>query len=151
MKHRLCAVLLLAVLLLAGCAKNGFGGLQDGYYSAEAAELDEYGWKEFVTILVSDGKIITVEYNARNASGFMKSWDMAYMRAMRDPCGTYPNKYTREYANALIQVQTPNEVDIIAGATHSHSTFQHLARAAILQAEAGDPELALVHFPKTES
>ena len=124
--------------------------MQDGYYSAEAAELDEHGWIEFVTILVSNGEIITVEYNAKNASGLIKSWDMAYMRAMRDPCGTYPNQYTREYGNALLKTQNPDEVDVIAGATHSHSTFQQLVRAAMLQAETGDPELVLVYFPQHE-
>ena len=42
-----------------------------------------------------------MEYNAENASGFIKSWDNAYMQTMLHAQGTYPNEYTRSYANQL--------------------------------------------------
>ncbi len=67
---------LLLVFLLAGCGKTE--GLQDGYYTAQASEY-HFGWKEYVTIIVKGGRIVSVEYNAENASGFIKSWDNAYM------------------------------------------------------------------------
>ena len=57
-----------------------------------------HGWKEYITILVKGGSIVSVEYNAENASGFIKSWDNAYMQNMLHSNGTYPNEYTRYYA-----------------------------------------------------
>ena len=134
--------LLLPALLLCACADSG--GMKDGFYTAEAAEFDEHGWKEYITIYVSAGDIITVDYNAKNASGFIKSWDMAYMRTMNETDGTYPNEYTREYSEALLFSQNPDSVAVIAGATHSHKSFQQLARAAMAQARAGDKNVVFV-------
>lgn len=143
------AALLLAALLLAlflGACQSGGDGMKDGYYAAEAAEYDEYGWKEYITIHVSGDTIVTVDYNAKNASGFIKSWDMEYMRVMSETDGTYPNKYTREYAEALLNRQDPDKVDAIAGATTSHSNFQLLAKAAMAQAHAGDENVKYVEL-----
>ena len=94
--------LMLTASLLAACGTGT--GLQDGYYTAQAAEFS-HGWKEYITILVRDGSIISVEYNAENASGFIKSWDNAYMQTMLHAQGTYPNEYTRYYANQLLEGQ----------------------------------------------
>ena len=69
---RIAAVLLSTLLtasLLSACGSQT--KLQDGYYTAQASEFS-HGWKEYITILVTDGSIISVEYNAENASGFVK-------------------------------------------------------------------------------
>ena len=82
--------LLLAVSLTACGSETA---LQDGYYTAQAAEYS-HGWKEYITIMVKGGSIVSVEYNAENPSGFIKSWDNAYMQNMLHTSGTYPNEYT---------------------------------------------------------
>ena len=133
--------LLLTVPLLAGCGSQA--GLQDGYYTAQAAEFS-HGWKEFITILVKDGSIVSVEYNAENASGFIKSWDNAYMQTMLHSNGTYPNEYTRNYANQLLEGQGQGSIDAITGATSSHASFQILAQAVLEQARKGDSSIAVV-------
>ena len=92
--------LLLTASLLTACGNQT--GLQDGYYTAQVSEFS-HGWKEYITILVKGGSIVSVEYNAENASGFIKSWDTAYMQTMRQGVGTYPNEYTRYYANQLLE------------------------------------------------
>ena len=107
---------LLLVFLLAGCGKTE--GLQDGYYTAQASEY-HFGWKEYVTIIVKGGRIVSVEYNAENASGFIKSWDNAYMQTMLHSNGTYPNEYTRYYAGQLLEGQGEDEIDALSGATSS--------------------------------
>ena len=132
-------------MLLSAC-DHRTAELADGFYTAEAAVFDEHGWKEYITIYVYANSIVTVEYNAKNASGFIKSWDMEYMRTMNAVDGTYPNRYTREYAEALLLRQTPEQVDAISGATHSYVTFLQLAEAAIAQARAGDANVAFVEF-----
>jgi major membrane immunogen (membrane-anchored lipoprotein) len=118
--------------------------LRDGYYSAEAAGFDDHGWKEFVTISVNGGRIMAVEYNAKNPSGFIKSWDMDYMRVMNAQDGTYPNEYTRIYAERLIAGQDVSGVDALSGATNSHGSFKRLAGKAIENSRAGDTSVSII-------
>ena len=125
------AILALLAMLFAGCGKTE--GLQDGYYTAQASEYS-HGWKEYVTIMVKGGSIVSVEYNAENASGFIKSWDNAYMQTMLHVQGTYPNEYTRYYAAQLLEGQGEGEIDALSGATSSYDSFQKLAAAVIEQA-----------------
>ena len=132
---------LLLVFLLAGCGKTE--GLQDGYYTAQASEY-HFGWKEYVTIIVKGGRIVSVEYNAEKASGFIKSWDNANMQTMLHSNGTYPNEYTRYYAGQLLEGQGEDEIDALSGATSSYGSFQKLEAAVLEQAKKGDSSIALV-------
>ncbi len=133
--------LLSMVSLLTAC--GGQAELQDGYYTAQAAEFN-FGWKEYITILVKGGNIISVEYNAENASGFIKSWDNAYMQTMLHTNGTYPNEYTRYYASQLLEGQGEGGIDAISGASSSHKTFQMLEQAVLEQARKGDSSIVIV-------
>jgi major membrane immunogen (membrane-anchored lipoprotein) len=119
------------------------GELNDGYYTAECARYHR-GWKEFLTIYVNNGKVTTVEYNARDASGFIKSWDMDYMRVMNETDGNYPSKYTRIYAGEMLNKQDYSKIDAMSGATESLKSFQLLAEAVIERARAGDKRVAFV-------
>lgn len=132
--------------IFSGCVLQRSDMMKDGYYTAVAAEFDEHGWKEYITIYVSGGTIVTTDYNAKNASGFIKSWDMEYMRVMNHVSGTYPNEYTRLYAEALMNTQNAQQVDAITGATHSYHTFVQLADAAIAQARSGDKSVCFVEI-----
>ena len=136
----LVALLLMAPLMTA-CGNQE--GLQDGYYTAQASEFS-HGWKEYITILVKGGSIVSVEYNAENASGFIKSWDNAYMQNMLHSNGTYPNEYTRYYANQLLEGQGEGGIDAITGATSSYGSFQILAQAVLEQARMGDSSIVFV-------
>lgn len=137
------ALLACTVLFLSSCQQVG-SALQDGYYTAEMAEFDEKGWKEYVTIGISGGEIVTVEFNAKNASGLIKAWDMAYMRRMNAAKGTYPTRYTRTYAASLIRSQSPNQIDAVAGASVSGWNFSSLISAALDNAKTGNRAVALV-------
>jgi major membrane immunogen (membrane-anchored lipoprotein) len=129
--------------LFSACQKDPLS-LSDGYYTAEAEKFDKNGWKEFVTIYINNNKIVTVEYNARNASGFVKSWDMDYMRIMNATSGSYPNQYTRFYAVALVNRQDPSRIDVLTGASDSYHYFLELVDAAIAKARTGDKNAAFV-------
>jgi len=135
------AGMLLLVSLLTACGSRT--QLQDGYYTAQMSEFS-HGWKEYITILVKGGSIISVEYNAENASGFIKSWDNAYMQNMLHVNGTYPNEYTRYYAGQLLEGQGKGGIDAISGASSSHGTFQALAQAVLEQARKGDSSIVFV-------
>ena len=93
--------ILLLCILLNGCGSNK---MKDGYYTAEMSQYS-HGWKEYVCILVKNDKIISAEFNAKDESGFIKAWDNEYMRNMGTVENTYPNKYTREYVQQLIDGQ----------------------------------------------
>lgn len=140
---RILALLLSLLLLVPALTACGGGGLQDGYYTAQAAEFS-HGWKEYITIMVKGGSIVSVEYNAENASGFIKSWDNAYMQTMLHSNGTYPNEYTRYYAGQLLEGQGETQIDALSGATSSHGSFQKLQAAVIEQAMQGDSSIAIV-------
>ena len=143
--RRMIAMLLgltLTASLLTAC--GGQPKLQDGYYTAQMSEFS-HGWKEYITILVKGGSILSVEYNAENASGFIKSWDNAYMQTMLHSNGTYPNEYTRYYANQLLEGQGEGSIDAITGASSSHKTFQMLAQAVLEQARNGDSSIVIVN------
>lgn len=133
---------LLMVGTLMGCG-NEKTALQDGYYTAQAMEYS-HGWKEYITILVKGGSIISVEYNAENASGFIKSWDNAYMQKMFHSTGTYPNQYTRYYAGQLLEGQGKEGIDALSGASSSCGSFQKLMAAVLEQAGKGDSSIVFV-------
>ena len=124
-------------------ACGGKAGLQDGYYTAQAAQYS-HGWKEYITIMVKGGNIVSVEYNAENPSGFIKSWDNSYMQAMLHSSGTYPNEYTRFYASQLLEGQGEKDIDALTGATSSYGSFQKLSAAVLEQARQGDSGIAIV-------
>ena len=143
MKRIASIVLALLVTGFLTACGSGQAGLQDGYYTAQAAEYS-HGWKEYITILVKGGSIVSVEYNAENASGFIKSWDNAYMQTMLHSNGTYPNEYTRYYANQLLEGQGEGSIDALSGASSSHGSFQLLAKAVLEQARLGDSSIVFV-------
>lgn len=143
MKRIAGIILTLFVMGFLTACGNGQAGLQDGYYTAQAAEYS-HGWREYITIMVKDGSIVSVEYNAENASGFIKSWDTAYMQMMLDGTGTYPNQYTRYYAGQLLEKQREGEIDALTGATSSYGSFQKLMAAVMEQAEKGDSSIVFV-------
>ncbi len=140
-KAFLFGYIIILCFFASGCSDEKT--LKDGYYTAEM-ENYSFGWKEFVTITVKNNKIEAVEYNARNSSGFIKSWDNAYMRNMNGISGTYPNKYTREYANQLFEKQNYESIDTISGATSSGENFKLLAKAVTEQAQKGDSSVIYV-------
>ncbi|MCI8483775.1 MAG: FMN-binding protein [Lachnospiraceae bacterium] len=146
MKKKMISLsVLIFVILLSGCGNK----LKDGYYTAEMSEFS-HGWKEYVCIQVKDDIIVSAEFNAKDESGFIKAWDNEYMRNMGSVEGTYPNKYTREYVQQLIDGQKDTKVDILTGATNSGGNFTKLVEAAMEQARKGDSTTVSVEGEESE-
>lgn len=131
----------LSLLVLSGCSIGN--KMKDGYYTAEMSDFS-HGWKEYVCILVKNDRIVSAEFNAKDASGFIKAWDNEYMRNMGTVNGTYPNKYTREYVQQLMSGQKETKVDTVTGATNSGENFEKLIAAVIKQAKKGNSSTAIV-------
>lgn len=135
---------ILVCMLVSGCGgQQEKAKYKDGYYTAMMEEY-EFGWKEYVTVCVMDNKIVSVEFNAKNESGFIKAWDNAYMKQMFPAMGTYPNRYTRYYAAEFLAKQETEGIDMMAGASHSGGNFHKLAAAVLECAKKGDTEIAIV-------
>lgn len=148
-KIRIFVVALLTVWALTACGEDATA-LKDGYYTAQAAEY-VHGWREYITIMVKGGSIVSVEYNAENSSGFIKSWDNAYMQMMFHAKGTYPNEYTRYYAGQLLEGQGEEAIDALTGATTSYGSFQKLITAVLEQARKGDSSITFVNTTDGDS
>lgn len=140
---RILRLTLLVLMMVPLVACGNKTELQDGYYTAQAAQFS-HGWKEYITIMVKGGTIVSVEYNAENPSGFIKSWDNAYMQNMLHVTSTYPNAYTRFYASQLLDDQNGDSIDALSGASSSHVSFQMLAAAVLEQARKGDSSIVIV-------
>jgi major membrane immunogen (membrane-anchored lipoprotein) len=134
---------MLLAFLLAGCSSQD-EKMRNGYYSAEAVGYDADGWKEFITLYVSNNSLVTVEYNARNICGFIQSWDLSYQRRVKAETGMYPGEYWRVYADELRTRQNPDEVVAVRGVERQHKVFLLLAKAAIAQAKTQDKNIAFV-------
>ncbi len=139
-KKKIMVPVLVIGMLLAGC---GNAKMKDGYYTAEMSGFS-HGWREYVCIQVKDDTIVSAEFNAKDESGFIKAWDNEYMRNMGTVHKTYPNKYTREYVQQLMEGQNDTKVDTITGATNSGDNFKKLVAAVIEQAQKGDSTTVFV-------
>jgi len=143
----LAALALALALFPAACDPEpppGTTGLKDGYYTAETVTFDDQGWKEYLTIYVFNGRIVSAEYDSRNSRGFLRSWDMADKRRSTLATGTNQSRYSREYAAALLNRQDPAQIAPVPGASQVLPNFQRLAEEALKQARAGDPGVAFV-------
>lgn len=134
-------VVLLVIAVLAGYRSRHT--VKDGYYTAEMADFSN-GWKEYLRIQVKKGTIVSAEFNAKNTSGFIKAWDNSYMKNMSSIQETYPNKYTREYVQQLMNDQRDVQVDTVTGASHSGENFKKLVEAVLDQAKKGDSRTKIV-------
>jgi major membrane immunogen (membrane-anchored lipoprotein) len=140
----LISVSFLIVIISCVSCVNSSSRLKDGYYTAESSDYDEYGWKSFMTICVNNGIISQVEFNAKDIGGFIKSWDMEYMRVMSAESGTYPNEYSRFYSSQFMEDQNVDSIDVLTGATDSREHFIWLARAILENARNGVTSVAVV-------
>lgn len=139
MKKYFCMMLIVMTLLISGCGSK----MKDGFYTAEMSDYS-FGWKEYLCILVKDGDIVYAEFNAKDPSGYIKSWDNAYVENMGTLSGTYPNEYTRYYVAELIESQNSEDIDTLTGATTSGSNFTRLAAAVTKQAVRGKSTTIIV-------
>ena len=146
MRFFVALFLLSFFFLLSSCSEKEIE-LHEGYYAAEMDSFDDQGWKAFVSLYVASGKIINVEFDAKNEAGFLKSWDMDNIRWMKASKKMYPNKYMRAYSIALLNWQDPDKIHPLAGAEKYCDIFKLLAKAAMGQSRQGNKDIVKVGYP----
>jgi major membrane immunogen (membrane-anchored lipoprotein) len=103
----------------------------DGTYRVEADAYDEYGWKPFVELEISDHNITGVNFDSVNEEGKLKSDDAEYRKNMEAVTKTYPQKYQEELEQKLLDKQVISLVDAVTGATTSSTNFTALVEYAL--------------------
>ncbi len=133
----LAAIAVMGVATSCGSKNEGF---KDGSYRAEMKDFDDHGWKDYVNVTVADGKITEVESDSLNSEdGHKKSEDEAYKEAyIGAGFETYPAATSEKLESGLIEKQDINQVDTVAGATHSSDTFKKLVKALEENMKKGD-------------
>lgn len=138
----LCALLICAGL--AGCAGSG-KALVDGTYHAEFADYDEYGYKDYIDVVIAGGIVVSFEADAiSEADGSKKSESEDYRARMESISGSYPEKYYRDFANQYLSTGSADEIDIVAGATITTNSLIKLVRAVEQAARKGNTDPIIV-------
>ncbi len=144
---------LLIAMALGGCSGNGSEELKDGTYRAEMKN-ESHGYRDYVEITVANGKIDAVVFDAVTSDGKKKSQDEAYKKAMMEGnknAGvpeTYPADYTKKLTQQLVEKQSIDQVDAVAGATTSSNDFKTLVSALMKQIERGKTQTVVVDNPQ---
>ena len=110
--------------------------LKDGTYSAVFSHVDGHGWKPFLTVTVTGGKITAADFDYVNPKGELKSKNAGYEAAMKKVKGLGPAEYAPQF-DAKILAKQNFPVDGIAGATQASTNVNILGAAVLEAARAG--------------
>lgn len=134
------------LLLLSSCGViSQSGTYQNGVYRAEFEGYDSYGYRDFIEVTVQDGTVTAIVYNGVNEEGTLKTEDEKYATDMQAAVhDTYPQKYTSDLINQMLEKQDIEKVDILAGATYSSQSFKTLFNALRQNMLAGNEETVVV-------
>lgn len=131
---------LLTTLLVAGLI-SGCGSSTEyaaGTYIGKSSADDRGAYGE-ATITVTDGKITDCQYVTWQSDGTIKDENYGKVNGAISNADYYQKaqlavQAMQQYATQLIEVQSPADVDIIAGATISHDQFVEAVETALQQA-----------------
>ena len=145
----LCLALTLVLATFAGCGGGASSkNLKDGTYTAiysDARAEAAHGWKDKLTIDVTDGAVTIVEFDSYSMEdNRKKSEDPDYGMTVEDN-GTTPAIYFPELIASWDAAEgDPKKIEVVAGATDTSNSMQELMTAALeLAAKGADTEVVL--------
>jgi major membrane immunogen (membrane-anchored lipoprotein) len=94
---------------------------------------DERGWAATIKLTFENNKIVKVVYNEADKDKKLKTEDVAYNTNMKKKSGISWNDAITRLQDNLVAVQSPDQVDVVSGATGTTKRFVDLARAALAQ------------------
>lgn len=146
--RKIIGILLIVLTLgLVACA-GGNVTYKDGSYRAEYSAFDSRGWKPYLEVVVSGGKISEARFDYVNATGALKSQDAAYNSRMEASSGNNVTKFVVDAGAALVAKQNA-PIDTITGATSSTANFNELAQVLLAKAKTGDKSLSIIPLDGT--
>ncbi|MBC3802848.1 hypothetical protein GH808_00125 [Acetobacterium fimetarium] len=142
-------------LLCAGCVKEelvndpttgeilpakNMAPLVDGHYTASTRYYDNRGYAQKLDIVVKNNIIAQAEFSEISRSGADRQTLEGPDKTWEDLSPyTLNSLYFRLY-NGLILSQTPDEIDVVSGATQTSERFIKLSEAVVAQGMKGDTE-----------
>jgi major membrane immunogen (membrane-anchored lipoprotein) len=148
MKIVAVVLLIAAASALGGCGSSDAGargdgvtgadGKADGVYTGVSSEDDSGAYGE-VSITVEDGVITACSFVTWQKDGSVKDEDYGKVNGEISNRDFYDKaqlavRAMSEYADALVETQSPNSVDAVSGATIAHGQFLE----AVADAFSGD-------------
>lgn len=125
---------LLLSSLLTGCStkaeKENLNQAETGHVSEAQGTEDSYGWTPHLRLTFDGDKIVKTYFDYINADAEKKSEDSTYVAGMKEKTGIGVDEAMRQLSEQLLQVQDPDQVDIVTGATQTSQEFITLAKAA---------------------
>lgn len=138
-----CLVLCTVSAMFFGCSSKP-KNLTDGTYTAifsDARAEASHGWKDKLTINVSNGEAVIVEFDSYNVEdNRKKSEDESYDTGGISPIEFFPQLIKNwDSANG-----DPAKIEVVAGATNTSDSLKELMTAALKAAANGDTSEVVV-------
>ena len=118
--------------------------LKDGTYTLEETNYSN-DYRVVFSIVVKDGKIAESKYDNLNEAGESKKENAEYNKMMLEKAGIAPEEFIPAFNEALVAAQTPTNIEVISGATHSFRAFQNYAQQLIQAAQVGNTETIVIN------
>jgi major membrane immunogen (membrane-anchored lipoprotein) len=137
------SIVLACAMVLAVAAGCGGGGAvySDGEYTGKSRTDDDGAYGE-ATITIESGKIADCEYVTWQKDGTVKGEDYGKVGGEISNQDFYDKAQLAvsamgQYAEDLVEIQSPDKVDAVSGATVSHRQFVEAAKNALKAASEG--------------
>lgn len=118
--------------------------LKDGTYELNEQAFSETGWKESLKIVVTNGEITDATWTSVNEAGLNKLVDSEYQEKMAGITGVGPQDFIPALEAALLETQSPADIDVVTGATGTAEKFKDYAQQLLDAAATGQTSLILV-------
>ncbi|ATW27391.1 FMN-binding protein [Candidatus Formimonas warabiya] len=132
----LIGVLALTLLLLSGCGNGSdSSAYQDGTYTGKSSPDDRGAYGE-ATVTIADHKITACTYVTRQKDGTVKDEEYGKVNGEISNQDYYDKaqlavKAMQQYARQLVEVQKPEDVDAVSGATIAYDQFMEAVKNAL--------------------
>lgn len=116
----------------------------DGTYRAEFLNYDDRGYKDFLEIVVQNGVVSDITFDAINSDGQLRTENEEYAKAMEEMQATTPEQYSSDLENQYMAHGNIDEVVAVAGATLSSDNFKLLFTALESSLTTGNSQTVIV-------
>ena len=125
--------------------------LKDGTYTARVLSENKLGYTPYLTVEVSNGKMVVADFDYINNEGNLLSNDLDYRIKTRKILNTQPDVYKRQLQLEFLKKQSTN-IDAVTNASVSTETFKFLANNLISERiTKGDTSVLELKYNKSLS